>query len=64
MIRPLTLLTGVLLLAGCSATEPTAPATAADPSFAHGSTGCPVAIAATAGTPGAAGVVLGCSSGQ
>jgi uncharacterized lipoprotein YajG len=65
MIKPLTLLAGVLLLAGCSATDPTAPApTAPDPSFAHGSTGCPVAAAATAGTPGAAGVALGCLSGQ
>jgi uncharacterized lipoprotein YajG len=65
MIKPFALLAGVLLLAGCSATDPTAPApTAPDPSFAHGSTGCPVATTATAGTPGAAAVALVCSSGQ
>ena len=65
MIKPLTLLAGVLLLAGCSATDPTAPASAAPaPSFAHGGTGCPTAIERTAGTPGAGGVALGCSSGE
>ena len=65
MSKPLALTAALLLLAGCNASNPTAPtATAPAPSFDHTTTGCPVAIAATAGTPGAAGVALGCSLGN
>jgi hypothetical protein len=65
MVKPLALLAGVLLLAGCNASNPTAPTTTASaPSFIDQSTtGCPTAIAKTAGTPGADGVALGCSKG-
>jgi hypothetical protein len=69
MSKPLALTAALLLLAGCNASNPTAPTTTAPaPSFSHGDTGCPKAIANTAvGTPGeagAAGVELGCSSGN
>ena len=65
MSKPLALTAALLLLAGCNASNPTAPTTTApDASFNHASTGCPIATAATAGTPGAAGVAIGCSSGE
>jgi uncharacterized lipoprotein YajG len=69
MSKPLALTAALLLLAGCNASNPTAPtATAPAPSFDHVSTGCLVAAAKTAtGTPGAAGgdgVALGCSLGN
>jgi hypothetical protein len=60
MAKPFALIGALLLLAGCSATEPVAP----EPSFAHRTHGCETAIAKTAGTPGEAGVARGCSSGQ
>lgn len=65
MSKPLALTAALLLLAGCNASNPTAPTTTApDASFNHGSTGCPTAIDRTSGTPGAEGVALGCSSGE
>jgi uncharacterized lipoprotein YajG len=63
MSKPLALTAALLLLAGCNASNATEPVTTA-PSFNHAGTGCPIATAATAGTPGAAGVALGCSSGE
>ena len=67
-LKPLALTAALLILAGCNASNPTAPTSAAGPSFDHVSTGCPVATAKTAtGTPGAAGgdgVALGCSLGN
>jgi uncharacterized lipoprotein YajG len=64
MIKPLALTAALLLLAGCNASNPTAPTTTAGPSFDHRSTGCLVAGPATAATAGADGVALGCSSGE
>jgi uncharacterized lipoprotein YajG len=64
MIKPLALTAALLLLAGCNASNPTAPSTTAAPSFDHTTTGCLVAGPVTASTAGAAGVALGCSLGN
>jgi uncharacterized lipoprotein YajG len=66
MIKPLALTAALLLLAGCNASNPTAPTTNATPSFSHTTTGCPIASAAlgTAGEAGRTGLELGCSSGN
>jgi len=62
MSKPLALTAALLLLAGCNASNPTAPDTTPGPSFLNNTTGCPIAGTHTAGTPGAGGVELGCSS--
>ena len=70
MSKPLALTAALLLLAGCNATDPTAPAPTAlaptrlAPAFLHGDTGCPEATTRTLGTPGEDGVTLGCSKGE
>ena len=64
MIKPLALTAALLLLAGCNASNPTAPTTMAEPSFDHTTTGCPIATAATAGTAGADHVADACSLGE
>jgi hypothetical protein len=65
MSRPLTLVATLILLAGCSATDPTAPAASSqEPSFLNNTTGCPTAIEKTAGTQGNARVIAACNRGQ
>jgi hypothetical protein len=66
MSKPLALTAALLLLAGCNASNPTAPTTNPTPSFSHTTTGCLIASDAlgTAGEDGAAGLELGCSSGN
>jgi uncharacterized lipoprotein YajG len=60
MYKPLALTAALLLLAGCNASNPTAPTTTAAPSFDQHTTGCPTALQHTAGTPGAAHVAAAC----
>jgi hypothetical protein len=62
MSKPLALTAALLLLAGCNASNPTAPATTSEPSFLNNTTGCPMAADKTGQTPGINGVTLGCSS--
>lgn len=63
MFKPLALTAALLLLAGCNASNPGEPTTS-EPSFAHGTNGCPTATAKTAGTAGAAHVIAACTRGQ
>jgi uncharacterized lipoprotein YajG len=57
MIKPLALTAALLILAGCNASNPTAPtAVAPAPSFDHATTGCLVAEGATAANAAPAGV--------
>ena len=49
----------LLLLAGCNASNPTAPDTTPGPSFLTNA-GCTTALEKTAGTPGAAHVAVAC----
>ncbi|HEV2086440.1 MAG TPA: hypothetical protein VGR09_15295 [Gemmatimonadales bacterium] len=60
MSKPLALTAALLLLAGCNASNPTAPTTTAAPSFDQSTTGCPTALTHTAGTAGAAHVAVVC----
>jgi hypothetical protein len=53
----------LLLLAGCNASNSTAPTTS-EPSFLNNTTGCAKAAQHTAGTPGAAKVAAACNRGQ
>jgi hypothetical protein len=65
MSKPLALTAALLLLAGCNASNPTAPsAVAPAPSFDHTTTGCPVAELATGGTDGNAHVYTACGLGH
>jgi hypothetical protein len=63
MSKPLALVAALLLLAGCNASNPVAPATS-EPSFAHGTNGCPTATARTVGTEGAVHVTAACTRGK
>jgi uncharacterized lipoprotein YajG len=67
MIKPLALTAALLILAGCNASNPTAPTSAAGPSFDHVSTGCPLAEGATAANAapaGVAAVITACGLGH
>ena len=64
MVKPLAVVAAVLLLAGCNASNPTAPATTSEPSFLSNATGCGTALTKTTGTPGAAYVAVACTKGQ
>lgn len=64
MSKPLALTAALLLLAGCNASNATAPATMSDPSFLNNTTGCTTAAAQTAGTAGATHVATACTKGQ
>jgi hypothetical protein len=62
MSKPLTLVAALLLLAGCNASNPVAPATSEEPSFAHRTNGCPTATTNTTGTAGGAHVIAACTT--
>jgi hypothetical protein len=67
MIKPLALTAALLILAGCNASNPTAPTTNAAPSFDHTTTGCLVAEPATAtyaAPAGVAAVITACGLGN
>jgi uncharacterized lipoprotein YajG len=64
MSKPLALTAALLLLAGCTASNPTEPATTAGPSFLNNATGCATAITATDAHPGAGYVAVACTKGQ
>ena len=64
MIKPLALTAALLLLAGCNASNPTAPTTTAEPSFLSNATGCATALTAIGTYPGAAYVAVACTKGQ
>jgi hypothetical protein len=67
MAKSLAFVAGLLLVAACSANDPTAPATDAalsDPSFLNNAKGCTTAGTRTAGTPGQARVAEACTKGR
>jgi uncharacterized lipoprotein YajG len=64
MSKPLALTAALLLLAGCNASNPTAPTTTSEPSFLSNATGCATALTHAGGTPGAAYVAVACTKGQ
>jgi len=66
MSKPLALTAALLLLAGCNASNPTAPTTTSEPSFLNNATGCATALTQTEETPGpgATYVAVACTKGQ
>jgi hypothetical protein len=64
MSKPLALTAALLLLAGCNASNSTAPTSMSDPSFLNNTTGCTTARARTTGTEGNSRVAVACEKGQ
>jgi hypothetical protein len=64
MSKPLALTAALLFLAGCNASNSTAPTSMSEPSFLNNTKGCTTALGKTAGRPGNARVAVACTKGQ